>query len=270
MTEIVPRKMRLWIIIGCAPVLFVIAGAAWWTLDPGLWSGSIADEVSSPVPQDEFERRVRDYLLAHPEVIGEALNRLEARQRDQEAAEGQAVLKSRAAEVFDDPDSPVSGNPQGDVTVVEFFDYNCPYCRRMAPVMAQAEKADPKLRVVYKEFPILGPGSLFAAKAALAAARQGKYVVFHRALYQVRGPVDESKVMETAKIVGLDLDRLKADMNDPKIAALIEKNNELARALKINGTPGFAIGDKLFAGATDLKSLQAVIAAARKSSSGGQ
>lgn len=271
MTEVMPqtRQRHLWWVIVClfAPILFVTSDVVWWVLDSGLRSGSVAAEMSSALPQDEFERRIRDYLLAHPEVIGEAVNRLEARQRDQAAAEGQAVLKSRAAEVFNDPNSPTSGNPQGDVTVVEFFDYNCPYCRCMTPVMIQAERDDPKLRVVYKEFPILGAGSLFAAKATLAAARQGKYVAFHRALYQVRGPVDENKVLETAKTVGLDVDRLKIDMNDPKISALIEKNNELARALKIEGTPGFAIGDKLFSGATDLRSLQAAIASARRSPS---
>ena len=105
----------------------------------------------------------------------------------------QAVLKSRADEIFRDPDSPVGGNPDGDVTLVEFFDYNCPYCRQMVPVMAQAESADPQLRIVYKEFPILGPNSKLAAKAALATRKQGKYLAFHKALYQVRGTVDPSK-----------------------------------------------------------------------------
>src|SRR5260370_31870284 len=119
--------------------------------------------------------------------------------------------------------SPVGGNPNGDVTLVEFLDYHCPYCRQMVPVMMQAENLDPQLRVVYKEFPILGPNSTFAAKASLAAHKQGKYVAFHRALYQVRGNVDPRKVTEVAATVGLDADRLKADMGDPTIAALIGK-----------------------------------------------
>jgi len=126
---------------------------------------------------------------------------------------------------------PVGGNSDGDVTLVEFFDYNCSYCRQMAPMMTQAESADSRLRVVYKEFPILGPNSKFAAKAALAAHKQGKYLAFHKALFQVRGTVDPSKVTEVAATVRLDVDRLKADMEDPAIAALIEKNLALAQAL---------------------------------------
>ena len=144
---------------------------------------------------------------------------------------GQALIKSHADVLFRDVDSPVGGNSDGDVTLVEFFDYNCPYCRQMAPMMTQAESADSRLRVVYKEFPILGPNSKFAAKAALAAHKQGKYLAFHKALFQVRGTVDPSKVTEVAATVRLDVDRLKADMEDPAIAALIEKNLALAQAL---------------------------------------
>lgn len=245
------------------PLFFIAAFGAWFALDPGFRQGVSAAEAASSMSKDEFEKRVHDYLLAHPEVVAEAVNRLEARQHEQEAAVAQAALKSRVDEVFRDPNSPIGGNPKGDATLVEFFDYNCPYCHQMATVMIEAEKADPRLRVVYKEFPILGPNSLFAAKAALAADRQGKYVAFHRALYQVRGPVDESKVLEAAKTVGLDVNRLKADMKDPKISAQIDKNNELARALNITGTPGFAVGEKVFTGATDLKTLQTMIASAR-------
>src|SRR5262249_35983485 len=147
-------------------------------------SGQNAVEASAALvnmPKDEFERRVHDYLLAHPEIVGEAINRLEAKQREQEVARGRAALKSQADQVFRDPADPVSGNPSGDVTLVEFFDYNCPYCKQMAPIMAQPEESDPRLRIVYKEYPILGPGSILAAKAALAADKQGKYVAFHRA-----------------------------------------------------------------------------------------
>lgn len=247
-----------------ATLFFVAAIGAGLTLDPGLRRGPSAAEATSNMPKDEFERRVRDYLLAHPEVIAEAINRLEAKQREQEVNNARVILKSRANEVFHDPGSPVGGNPKGDATLVEFFDYNCPYCKKMAPVMIEAEKADPRLRIVYKEFPILGPGSLFAAKAALAADRQGKYVAFHRALSQVRGTIDEARVLDVARAAGLDVTRLKADVLDPKISAQIDKNLELARALNINGTPGFVVGETIFTGATDLKSTQTMIAAARK------
>ena len=134
----------------------------------------------------------------------------------------------------------------------------------MAPVMAQAEESDPHLRIVYKEYPILGPGSVFAAKAALAANKQGKYVAFHRALYELRGPLDESKVLGVAKAGGLDVDRLKVDMQAPEISARLGQNIALAQTIGITGTPGFAVGDRVFSGATDLKWLQAMIEEARR------
>ena len=226
-----------------------------------------AAEPIAGMSQADFEQRVHDYLLAHPEVIGEAINRLEARQRDQAARRGQVALESHADQVFHDPNDPVGGNPNGNATLVEFFDYNCPFCKRMAPVMAQAEAADPQLRIIYKEFPILGPDSVFAAKAALAANKQGKYVAFHRALYALRGHVDQNKVLAVAKEVGLDLALLKADMQAPEIRNRLEQNIKLAQALNIDGTPGFAIGNDVFTGATDLTSLQATIARARKPAS---
>ncbi len=130
--------------------------------------------------------------------------------------------------------------------------------------MAKAEEADPQLRIAYKEFPILGPNSTFAAKAALAANKQGKYVAFHKALYEVRGAVDQGRVKEVAMKVGLDMDRLNADMADPAIQAAIAKNFALAEALRINGTPGFVMGDQILRGATDLETLQGMIRAARE------
>src|SRR5258708_28656914 len=133
----------------------------------------------------------------------------------------------------------------------------------MAPVTTQAEADDPRLRIVYKEFPILGPGSVVAPKAALAANKQGKYVAFHRALYQIRGPVEEGKVLDAAATISLDIDRLKADTQDPTIARVVDRNLKLAQALLITGTPGFVAGDQILVGATDLKTLQAVLQAVR-------
>lgn len=248
-------------VIGWLIVLLVLLGsiATWLALDPGFRWGHQTSTVAADIPKDEFERRVRDFLMGHPEVIMQSVNQLQAHQRANEETDVQTILKSRADEVFRDPASPTSGNPNGDVTLVEFFDYNCPYCRQMTPIMIQAETADPQLRVVYKEFPILGPNSTFAAKAALAAHKQGKYVAFHRALYQVRGTVNPSKVVEVATAVGLDVERLKTDMEDSAIQAAIDKNLALAQALRINGTPGFVAGDQILRGAVDLKALQAFI-----------
>jgi len=248
--------------------------ASIWLADlPDLHVGRAAraaEGQQSQIPQDEFEQRVRSYLLAHPEVIGEAISRLEVKQGEQQAAAAKAALKSHEAEMFQDPDSPVGGNSNGNVTLVEFFDYNCPYCRAMTPLMAKAEAVDPQLRIVYKEFPILGQGSVFAAKAALAANKQGKYVAFHRALYQVRGQVDETKVIEVAANVGLDVSRLKADMQDAAIETMLEKNLKLAQTLQINGTPGFVTVNEVKTGAMDLEGLQAMIGKARSNEQGSK
>jgi protein-disulfide isomerase len=237
-------------------------GSVWLVKSHGLHLVSVGS--AAEMSQTEFEQRVRNYLLEHPEVFGEALNRLEAKQGEQDAADAKAALKSHIAEVFQDPDSPVGGNPNGDVTLVEFFDYNCPYCRAMAPLMSKAAEADPKLRIVYKEFPILGAGSVFAAKAALAANKQGKYEAFHRALYEVHGAVDEGKVLEVAKGVGLDVDRMKVDMQDKAVEVVLEKNVKVVQALHITGTPGFVAGEQVTTGAIDLDALQAFIGQARK------
>ncbi len=251
-------KLIAWLFV---PLVVAIAAAVWFALDPGLRG---TPKSATEVPKGEFEQRVRDYLLEHPEVIVEAIERYQERRRAAEQGEAQAVLKARADEVFRDPHSPVGGNADGDVTLVEFFDYNCPYCRRVGPLMIQAEAADAKLRIVYKEFPILGPNSVFAAKAALAAHRQGKYVAFHKALMAVEGVADKGKVMEVAAKLGLGLDRLKRDMEDAAIQKMIDRNLALAQALRINGTPSFVAGDQIVRGAVELNTLQGLIREARE------
>ncbi|GIK96248.1 MAG: hypothetical protein BroJett029_04570 [Alphaproteobacteria bacterium] len=259
-----PDKRLVTPLVAWAAFAVVLLGAvvAWLVLDPGFRAGR-QDATVADMPQDEFDQRVRAYLLDNPEVIIEAVQRLEARQAAAEQTEAQAVIAARADEIFRDPASPVGGNPEGDVTMVEFFDYNCPYCRRVAPVMLDVEAADPELRIVYKEFPILGPGSEFAARAALAAHRQDRYIAFHQALMRVAGKVGEDAVLTTAVELGLDVDRLKADMEDPEIQAAIDRNLVLAEALRINGTPGFVIGDEILRGAADFETLQGFIERAR-------
>ncbi len=176
-----------------------------------------------------------------------------------------AVVTAHSEDLLRDAESPVGGNPNGDVTLVEFFDYNCPYCRTMVPTLAQAEAADPHLRLVYKVWPILGTSSIAPAKAALAADKQGKFIALHRALYQLRGEVDENKALATAAAIGLDMERLNSDMQSDAIAAMVTRNLALARALGIDGTPGFVIGTRVLVGPSDIKGLQAAIRDARSS-----
>lgn len=159
----------------------------------------------------------------------------------------QAVV-AQAKVVFHDPASPVMGNPRGDVTIVEFFDYACPYCKAMQPRLEQLLRADHGVKLIVKEFPILTDDSLVATKVALAAARQGKYAQFHDALMDYRGPWNTEAIWETARAVGLDLPRVRKDMASPAITSEIIRNFNLARALRIFQTPGVIVGTHILTG----------------------
>jgi protein-disulfide isomerase len=211
----------------------------------------------------DFEAQTRDYLLKNPEIIVEAVQGLEERRQTAEANELDVVIAGRREEIFNDPDAPVSGSPDGDVALVEFFDYNCPYCRKAAPLILQAMEADPGLKFVFKEWPILGGGSEFAARAALASRRQGKYEEFHHALMTYSGSVTESSTLVVAEQVGLDIEQLKRDMEEPAISAATERNKALANELRITGTPAFVVGRNIIRGLVDLNTLQQLIADAR-------
>jgi protein-disulfide isomerase len=256
--------MRRFPVIFGAALVFMAVGAAWFAIDGTAQQRAPVPGTSErPVTLDEFEQRVRDFLLEHPEVIMEALQVLQERQRAAEADDIKRTIAARRDEIFNDPSAPVGGNPAGDVTVVEFFDYNCPYCRRVAPTLAEVEEADSNLRIVYKEFPILGPGSQFAARAALAAQKQGTYNTFHTALMRAQEQLDEDQVMNIARAVGLDAERLRQDMQDAAIEEAIARNLQLAEALGITGTPSFVIGDQIVPGAIDRSTLEGLIAEAR-------
>jgi protein-disulfide isomerase len=259
-TKPASRKFLGWL---SGSLILVGAGAVWYALDPGFRAENPRASISGDISQAAFDQRVRRFLLENPEVIIEAMGRLETRQRAAEAGEVASVLKARADELLRNPAHPEAGNPNGDVSLVEFFDYNCPYCRRVVPAMREAEAADPNLRIVYVEFPILGANSMFAAKAALAVHRQGKYLPFHMALMESRAVIDEARVIAVAGKVGVDVGRMKSDINDPAIGETIGKNLALAQALRINGTPSFVVGDQIIRGAVDLTTLQTFIRQAR-------
>jgi protein-disulfide isomerase len=218
----------------------------------------------TPEQRGAIEAIIHDYLLRNPDVLIEALREAEAKASSDADAKAAQVLRDRRHEVFDDPASPVGGNPQGDVTIVEFFDYRCPYCKQVHPAIQKLLDQDRKLRFVYKEFPVLGEQSDIAAHAALAARLQGKYDAFHAALMAAKGQITEDVVLRIAGSVGLDVDRLKHDMKDPEIDQALNANRSLAKALEIRGTPGFIIGDHIIPGAIDLDALKTMVADARK------
>jgi protein-disulfide isomerase len=206
---------------------------------------------------------IEQYLLDHPEVIVKAVNRLQQKQAAAKDADFQAIVAGEQDQLLHAAASPVLGNPKGDVTVVEFFDYKCPYCKRVAGDVIKLIDDDPKVRVVFKEFPILGPDSQLAALAALAAAKQGKYSAFHKAAMEHRGSFTKDVLLQIGKEVGADVDKLQADMSDPSLMAEIEANRAMAEKLGIEGTPAFIIGTQKVPGAITLDDMKQLVGKAR-------
>ncbi len=213
------------------------------------------------------EKIVHDYIVAHPEVLIEAMAALDAKESAaKKKAQDSAIAKNRAA-IYNDPTSFVAGNPKGDVTIVEFFDYNCGYCKRAVGPLLDTVAKDGNVRLILKELPILGPSSVTASHAALAAVKQGKYMALYKAFYAHKGPLDDEDVFNIAADTGLDIKKLSKDMMDPAIATIIKRNEDLSDALRISGTPAFIIGDQLYAGAQDADDLAAAIKLARANKS---
>jgi protein-disulfide isomerase len=225
-----------------------------------------AAEPLSPAQKEEVEKIMRDYFLAHPEFMVEVLHAAEAKLKEEKAEESKLLIAAKQGELFHDETAPIGGNPNGDVTIVEFFDYRCPYCKQVEPSLEALIKEDPKLRIVYKEFPVLGPASIYASRMALAARMQGKYAAFHDAMMAAKGQIAEETILKVAKSVGLDMDKAKADMRAPEIEDQLKRNYTLAQELDIQGTPAFVVGNKLIPGATDIDNLKKLVAAARKPS----
>ncbi|HHN66747.1 MAG TPA: DsbA family protein [Thermopetrobacter sp.] len=223
-------------------------------------------EGFSPAQKSEVEKIVREYLLNNPEILIEMSRRLEEKQRVQQQAQAQAGIAAHADALFKSSDDPVIGPADAQITVVEFSDYNCPYCRRSLADVKKLLETNKDVKVIIKEFPILGPGSVEAAKLALAARKQGadKYLAFHEALMTHKGRVDKTVALALAAKAGLDVEKLKKGAADPAIAQAINRNIALAEALGINGTPGFVIGENLIPGAVGYERLNAVVAKVRK------
>jgi protein-disulfide isomerase len=220
---------------------------------------SRADDFSTG-QRSEVERIVRDYLIAHPEVIQEAMTELEKRQSVADAEKHKAAVKQYSEALFTSPRQVVLGNPSGNVTFVEFFDYNCGYCKRAMDDMLTLLKDDPKLKVVLKEFPVLGPGSVEAAQVAVAVRMQDKtgkkYLEFHQKLLSGRGQADKAHALAVAKDIGLDMVRMDKDLASPEVKATLQENFKLAEALGLNGTPSYVIGEDVVVGAVGLDALK--------------
>ena len=209
-----------------------------------------------------IELVVREYLLTNPSIIREAMQALDAQERSQKQEKIAETMRSFQKEIFHDPDSPVLGNPKGDVSVVVFFDYNCGYCKSTLPALSEVIAKDPSLRVVYKEFPVLGAQSQVAAQAAMASAKQGKYAAFHDALMK-SAAADEATIKSISERLGMNYEKLQKDMLDPALNRALARNLKLADSLGVNGTPSYIVGNQIIPGAIDAVSLTQLIASER-------
>lgn len=226
---------------------------------------ALAEDSFNDKQRAEIGQVVRQYLLDNPEILLEVSKELEIRQKAEEDKKREGALAANADAVFNSPHDLVAGNPKGDVTMVEFFDYNCGWCKKGLPEVMSLIENDKNLRLVMKEFPIFGGDSDYAAQAALASNAQGKYWEFHVALLSHEGKLTRETIDEIATAQGLDLDKLKSDMQSPKIAEIIAANQKLAQDLNITGTPAFIIDRTVVPGYLPVDGLMAAINEVRAS-----
>ncbi|MDX2103520.1 MAG: DsbA family protein [Alphaproteobacteria bacterium] len=227
----------------------------------------IAAETPPPAAPDQralIREVIIDLLREQPELVLEALQALETREQVQAQTRQSEALARLRPQLEQDADDLVTGNPAGDVTIVEFFDYRCPYCKQAQASLDQAVRADGRVRLVHKQFPILGPDSVVAARAVIAARQQNRQGELHKALMAVPGGLTEAEVFRQARSAGLDEARLRRDMASPAVDAVLRRSLEVGRALDLRGTPAFVVGSRLIPGAVDAATLGAAVAAARQ------
>jgi protein-disulfide isomerase len=216
-----------------------------------------ADEPK--LTQQEIEKIVHDYLLREPEVLAEALRRLQQRQSASAAQKAKQAIRDNQQALLSDQTSPIEGNAQGKVTIVEFFDYRCVHCRRVASTLENLVRSNTAVRVVYKNFPVLGEPSVLAARAAVAAQQQGGWPKLHRAMLAYEGDFTTDSLAALGASVGLDAAKLKTDMMSPATDKSLQANLALAAALGLDATPSFVIGDRVIRGAPSAETLQAIV-----------
>jgi protein-disulfide isomerase len=235
-------------------------------LAPALIAAALTLPTAAPAQtfstdqRGEVEKIIREYLLSHPELLQEALGELEKRQNAADLEKARAAVREHATMIYSSARQVTLGNPQGDVTVVEFFDYNCGFCKRAMSDMTDLIKSDSKLKFVLKEFPVLGEGSTQAAQVAVAVRMQDKtggkkYLEFHQKLLGGRGAADKARALAVAKEIGLNMTQLDRDMASPEVKATLEESRMLAEALGLNGTPSYIVGPDVVVGAVGLPML---------------
>ncbi len=224
------------------------------------------DDGLSEIQRQQIEKLIHQYIMENPKVILNAVEKMQAGEQAAKADLAKKTLVNSRDLLLNDPDSPIGGNPEGDVTVVEFFDYRCGYCKRVYPSLNKVVETDKNVRYVYKEFPILGPQSVTASKVSLAVSRidKSKYKAFHHALMTSRGDVNKAKLLKIVEDIGVDPAAVSKEMNSPEIEEIIRKNYELAQSLDITGTPAFIIGNKIVPGAIDYATFKKMIEEARR------
>ena len=236
-----------------------------WMLASALVAaGAMAANAAALTPEQRAEvvQTVREALRQDPSILRDALMALQADEAGRQNEAASSAIAAQHAAIFGDAADPVIGNPAGSRTVVEFYDPRCPYCRQMLPVLAALVQADPQVRLVLKDIPILGPASVLESRALLAAQRQGGYAALQAAIMQAPGTPTLATLRAEAERAGLDGARLERDMADPAIQARLDRNLRLANLLHIEGTPALVIGDRLIPGAVDLAELRSAVAAA--------
>ncbi len=243
------------------PALALVAGLA--------ASPALAFDINemSPEDRDTFRDEVRAYLLDNPEVIMEAVQVLDQRQAAAQAADDATLIQTNSDAIYKDGFSYIGGNPDGDVTFVEFFDYRCTYCRKAFPDLEQLIKDDGNIRIIYKELPILGPDSVLASRFAVSAKLIGgdaAYAPLHNALMNLRANVTETSLVTTADNIGLDGQAILDGMSDPQVDTIIGETRALAQRLRIDGTPGFVMGDQMLRGYVPLNGMTQIVAQMRK------
>jgi protein-disulfide isomerase len=248
-------------------ISFTRAAAAVCTALMLLAAAPVRAEPAADEKRSEFERMIKEYLAEHPEAIQEALDLLASRKAAAKAEQQRTAIKKIGRELFSSPRQVTLGDRTGDVILVEFFDYNCGYCKRALTDLLALMKSDPKLKVVLKEYPILGPDSVEVARVAVAVRMQDagtRYLVFHRKLLEGRGHNDKARALAAAQEAGLDMARLERDMASEEVTKSLDESTRLGKALAINGTPGYVVGDRVIIGALGEQALKDSIITARK------